>query len=237
MTEFEILFGIKEAEIKDTCVLLPLVPPGLRKYPGLSKAGRGKLYSVFSGDALTFIRTGVGSALTGDAVLYLEKTPARRLVLFGSCGLLQGVPGLAAGDLVSPEKSLSLESFTSLLKDKIPSADWAFPSGGLYGNFMSVSGNKVKKTVAAAMGSLKLEEERAPFLKEKGVEVVDMESSAFFAAGKNIGRETLALFYIFDAVTSLPFYAQRSREEEQMIESRVLEGIALLEKNIPGHSL
>ena len=89
MNKFETLFGVKESTIKSTCIITPFLRKGLLKDFGIKNFSKGKLYSTGNSELLTLICTGMGAALTGDAVLYLNNTSCKNIILFGSCGLTE----------------------------------------------------------------------------------------------------------------------------------------------------
>jgi nucleoside phosphorylase len=67
-------------------------------------------------------------------------------------------------------------------------------------------GSNIHKVVLATVSSLKLEEDLRLSFKEKGIEAVDMECSAFFCACAHAGLKALALFYASDIIKLRPFY-------------------------------
>ena len=121
------LFGVQPERIKPFCVLLPFAPRGLLRELGVEKLIRGKLYGTGETDDLTVIHTGMGALRVGDAVLELADTPARRLLLFGSCGLLAASSAIMVGDLVTPGRAFAAESFTDLLRPRPGEKDSFLP--------------------------------------------------------------------------------------------------------------
>jgi purine-nucleoside phosphorylase len=220
MTKFEALFGIKESRIKKTCVLMPLVRNDILKWLGAgSKLSKGKLYSTADAGHFTLIRTGIGPALTGDAVLYLEKTKCQNIILFGSCGLIKKTNSLGIGNIVTPEKSYSFESFTEMLlnKKKMPHA--FYPDKNLLGNLLKIDGPA--RVTCATLGSLKLEEDLAGLLSDKDIHVADMECSAVFSAAAYIHRNATAIFYITDIIGKKPFYRKLPQADETLLFSSI----------------
>lgn len=220
MTKFENLFGIKQTEIKETCVILPLLAKGMLNALGIKKLHRGKLYSSGQGQGFTAIVTGLGAGLAGDAVLYMKETACLNIILFGSCGLVEAKNGLTIGCLVSPVLSYSLESFSDMLLDK--EKDWKEFSSNkdLMEKFVDASGeNNIKKVKCATLGSLKLEEDRFDFFSEKDINVVDMECSSVFSAAGYMKKKAMALFYATDIINKKPFYAESDIEDKARISS------------------
>ncbi|MBI1883546.1 MAG: hypothetical protein HYS08_05010 [Chlamydiae bacterium] len=203
LSRFEILFGIPQTEVRKNVLLLPILPKGFLKLLGLEKLIRGFLYASASMKNWTFIQTGMGAPLVGDAVLYLQASACENLLLFGSCGALPR-SRLVIGDLVCPEKCLALESFSEFLLDEISSLRVLRLQNPLVRNFF---GGAIRPVTCATVGSLKLEEEREEWLFFQGVDIVDMECSAFFSAAQYCKISATALFYVTDIVNEKPFYA------------------------------
>jgi purine-nucleoside phosphorylase len=219
MTRFETLFGIKESDIKDTCVLLPLIPKGALNKFNVKNLSRGKIYSSGTADHFTLINTGMGHAFTGDAVIYLSETRCKNIILFGSCGLVKPSASLDIGSLVAPMESYSMESFSDLLlKDKVFKT--FYPDKAFAESFLKTYTN-VQKVTCATLGSLKLEEENMPLFVEKKIDVVDMECSSLFSAAEHKHLKAMALFYVSDILNEKPFYEKLSREDEIKLSSSI----------------
>ena len=237
MKIFEALFGIKKSEIKNTCVLLPILAKSIAGGIGVKKFYKGKLYSSGNSRSFTAIHTGLGPALMGDAVLYLSKTSCQNIILFGSCGLVKKEQDLDVGSLVVPYKCHASESFSDmLLKDK---KDWDlfYPTPSLIKSFLKAYKKcNIEKVACATLGSLKLEESYVSLFEEKNIQVVDMECSAFFSASKHIGKNAMAFFYITDIINKKPFYRNISQEERLSLSSSIKSATRILcefiEKNL-----
>lgn len=214
MDKFEILFGVKASEIKKTCILMPCLSKGVLADFGIKKISRGKLYGIGQSRSFTLIHTGIGPALTGDAVLYLKDTRAKNLILFGSCGLIKKRTGLDIGSLVSPSKAYNLESFSRMLEDKANFEAYT-ADNNLLKDFLRNIKTMVKEVSCVTVSSLKLEEELEAI--QGLAEVFDMECSAFFAAAGFIRRTAIALFYVTDIINSKPFYASLNQKEKNII--------------------
>ena len=217
MKDFEVLFGISEKEVKKTCVLMPFL---LKEALGEFKIGhlaRGKLYGAGNSRDFTLIHSGMGPALTGDAVLYLKDTDCKNVILFGSCGLLAENNGLGIGSLVSPLKDYSLESFSRMLANQEITSDVYYPDKKLLEDWTSAAGSVITPVTCATVSSLKLEEERRGVWLKQGIEAVDMECSAFFAAASHSGLKAIALFYVTDIIGVKPFYQEIGLKDKAKI--------------------
>ncbi|MBU1147528.1 MAG: hypothetical protein KKD11_04180 [Candidatus Omnitrophica bacterium] len=216
MTTFQRLFGITNSEVKNTCMLLPLVQKNGLEWLGVKDLSKGKLYSSGNSKDFTVIHTGMGPALSGDAVLYLEKTPCRNIIVFGSCGLIKEEKDLNIGGLVTPEKCYSMESFTDMLAQERKKYDLFYPDKTLLEKLP-----EVKKVTCATLGSLKLEEGYRDSFEAKEIQVVDMETSAIFSAAQHIGKKAIALFYITDIINKKPFYRGLSAADRLRLSSSI----------------
>jgi purine-nucleoside phosphorylase len=216
MDTFETLFGITSKAVQRTCVLLPVIAKDTLRTFGIEKLSKGLLYGAANGNGFTIVHTRVGAPFLGDAVLHLGKTDCVNLVLLGACGAVRRTDNLTLGSMVSPHKCYALESFSNLLLDKDSRPLVFYPHGDLYETFLAESKNTERVTCLSA-GSLKLQDEWKEQLPCRGVEVVDMECSAFFAAARHTGRRAVALFYVSDIIGEKPFFSAYSAEEKSAV--------------------
>ena len=129
--------------------------------------------------------------------MYLKDTGCKNVVLFGSCGLLAENNGLGIGSLISPLKAYSLESFSRMLSRQDITSDAYYPDKKLLEDFTSAAGNAITPVTCATVSSLKLEEERKGAWLKQGIEAVDMECSAFFAAASHCGFKVNSYFLCY----------------------------------------
>jgi len=212
-TPFQILFGTPAEEIKELCVLIPFPLPILQKAIGANHPAKGKIYTTFSGERITLICSPMGAAFCGDAVLWLKDTPCQRLIFVGSCGSLKSPDEFPLGSIVLPEECYDLESFSSLLKE-IEWKDAHNPDKELLASLPSVQ--TVRSTT---LGSLVQEQRIFPQLLDKGIEVVDMECSAVYSAGKSAGIKTLSLLFVSDYLKGKTFFNPKTAQEKEIIKS------------------
>ncbi len=229
MTKIEVLFGIKDKQVKKTCVLAPFIFKIASDEFRLGPLHRGKLYTSANNKDFTVIHTGMNAGLTADAALYLESTPCENIILFGSCGLTAERQGLETGSLVSPSISYSFESFSRMLLKPEVELEVSRAHKELLGRFLNFSRTqKVKEVTCCTVSSLKLEEERLDFFTKKAIDVLDMESSALFAACHHVGIKAIALFYISDIVNKVNFYAKKNPVQKLALNSSIKEAARLL---------
>ncbi|MBU4458080.1 MAG: hypothetical protein KJ902_04985 [Candidatus Omnitrophica bacterium] len=224
MTKFKTLFGIKETDVKNTCLLLPLIKKDMLHGLCIERLSRGRLYASGNNSSFTIIHTGVGAGLLGDAALYLENTKCQNIIVFGSCGLVDEIDNLNIGSLVSPSLSYSLESFTEMLSGY---SKWEShkPDKKLLEYLIN---NKVKKVTCASLGSLKLEEGYIDIFKEKNIDVADMECAALFSAVRCIKKKAAALFYVTDIINKKPFYRNLTTEDQRILSLSIKSAINIL---------
>ncbi|MFC1668249.1 hypothetical protein ACFL1T_02545 [Chlamydiota bacterium] len=226
---FKTLFGITKKDVKKTCILIPLIPKRSLEKFGIKSLVKGKLYSAASTEQFTIIKTGIGPALAGDAVLYLGETPCENIILFGSCGLVEKEATLDIGSLVIPHTCYSFESFSDMLSNKNSTIEGIYPNKELYNALKdSADQQKITEVRCATCGSLKLEENYLPLLQDLEVDIVDMECSAVFSAAKSINKKVAALFYINDIIMTKPFHLEKSKEDQQKLTSGIHSGIKIL---------
>ena len=218
MTQFEALFGVKNSEIKENCLLTPFLSKRVITELKARTLKSGKLYGTALAKNFSIIQTGLGAGLVGDAVLYLKDTPCKRAILFGSCGLVKAKGNLDIGSLVLPKSAISDEGFTeALISDNrrlrsfSPDAELS-KKIYLYGRHLSLL-----EASCQTVSSLKLEENMRHDLIARSIDIVDMECSAFYAAASHVKIEASALFYVNDIITDRPFYTEKTADERSRL--------------------
>jgi len=229
MTTFQKLFGIKKSQVKNTCLLMPMLRKDNLKYLGIKELSKGILYSSGNNPSFTLIRTGIGPSLLGDAVLYLGETPCQNIIVLGSCGLVREEKNMDIGTLVTPSISYSSESFTDmLLKEKKVWKSFK-ASESLLVKFLDANKkHDIQKVTCASLGSLKLEEDYIDTLEAKNIQVVDMEASSLFSAAAYIHKKAMALFYITDIINKKPFYEKLDAKDRAKLSSSIKDAVNIL---------
>lgn len=230
MSSFHILFGVAPKEVRKTCLLLPFTTKGMLKALGLEKLSSGELYATASHKDYTIIRTGMGAVFLGDAVLYLQETSCEDIILFGSCGALAS-GHFELGQIVVPEKCLAMESFSKILLKDFNSPRESFPHAELLKKFFAGKDTAlIPQVTCVTFGSLKLEEKNMTHLKRMDVDVLDMECSAFFHAADYIRRKALSVLFVTDIIGQKPFFARRTKGEQDKIDLAISRGITLIQE-------
>ena len=229
MSYFRALFGIERAQVKEDCILLPFAAKDMLKGLGIRGFQRGKLYGSGSSRDFTAIVSGVGPAFVGDAVLYLKETPCKNVILFGSCGLVKENGSLSLGSLACPSQCYAQESFSGMLEVRQITSKIVYPHKGFLERFLEhARKHPISEVTCATVGSLKLEDEWRDLFIAKGIAVVDMECSAFFAAAGYCGLKAFTLFYISDIIQEKPFYENRGLTEKAASAAAIRKASGLL---------
>ena len=228
MNKFETLFGVEKSKIKSTCIIMPFLKKDILKDFGIKELSKGKLYSTGNSELFTLIQTGMGAALTGDAVLYLNNTSCKNIILFGSCGLIESTKDIKLGSLITPLNCLSIESFSEMLSGCGKNWSVSYPDENMLGSFLKTNNQYVRKAACASVGSLNMEEENIGLFKTKGIQIIDMECSAVFSASKHINCRAMAIFYATDILIEKPFYMKLNKKEELIINSSIKNAVRIL---------
>jgi len=219
---FKTIFGLNQDEIQETCVLLPHLPKGILNYLRVPQLSRGKIYASGNNHHFSVIHTKIGAPLCGDAVLYLKSTRCENIIFLGTCGLINETDRLDIGSIVCPEDCLEMESFSQALVGMNKVENYSYPEDRLLNNFLECAQEiGVCRTKGVSFGSLKLEEQYIGYLTKRGIEVVDMECSALFAAAQNIKCRVFSVMVCTDIVGKKPFYRTYSQDDQESINGAV----------------
>ncbi len=207
--KFKNLFGLDETHVQKTCVLLPFLPKNILKNLKIDQLTQGKIYATGNNDNFTVIHTRIGASLCGDAVLYLKETKCENIIFLGTCGLTNKTDTLNIGSILCPESCLAMESFSQALTGQLPPDTYSHADKNFLNEFCNTANHQaptIYKTKGVSFGSLKLEEHYIDYLKERNIEVVDMEGSALFTAATHIQRKAIAIMVVTDILNEKPFY-------------------------------
>ena len=160
--------------------------------------------------------------LVGDAILYLEQTNCQEIMYFGACGLVQETDQLTIGSLVCPKACLSFESFTDTILRHTNKITTQYPDQTLFQSFLTHDlSRKIQPAIGMSIGSLKCEESYKEFFDEEGIDVVDMECSAFFSAARYIQKKAIALLYVTDIIGKKSFFEPLEPKDKLQIDSTI----------------
>ena len=218
MTKVKNIFGLPEQDIQSNCIIVPFLNKAMRQAFGIQKSLKaGRLFSAVNISGATLVLTRMGPGFVGDAVMFLDETPAQKLFLLGSCGIIKKTRKYDLGSLLVPKLSYAYDSFCALMqKKKTPPPAFRADPGLL--QRIRASNTFVQTVVGAAFVSLAFEERfQADFLAQ-GITSLDMESAVFYAAAQHIQRKACALLFTTDILTSHPFMQKITSQQELVIQ-------------------
>jgi len=184
------------------------------------------LYEVeYQGKPISIIRSGIGAAQTGDAVLALGCTPCQRILFAGSAGGLR--PDINIGDLILPEFSYAGDGFCRYLEPGFPKKD-CFLEHTMPDQALAETLKRVAAPLAQAAGVaihtgpvFSIDSILAQFNSlgriagSSGCAAIEMESAATFKAAHMVGIQAAALLSVSDApIKKQTLYAGRSEAEK-----------------------
>lgn len=197
---FNSLFGVDPDQIKETCVLVPFVTKEIVNEFKIKKLSKGVVYATANNDHFSLVYTKMGSTFLGDAVLHLEKTKCKNIILFGSCCVAKNNSKLKIGDLVVVKESIVQDSFVNVLENKDPINKYYSDRKLL--KYL----DSIHNVLCLSVGSIKLEQRYLKFINDDLVDVIDLETGALYAAAKKIGKKALSILYITDSIDKNPYY-------------------------------
>jgi purine-nucleoside phosphorylase len=223
MNAFRKLFAVSPQEIKEDVIITPFLSPEYFNKDAKNKIKKGFLFETLNGDGFSVVKTGVGASFVGDALIYLKQTKAKRVYFIGSCG---AVSGLNIGDLVLVRQALNLESFSGVLKRSVGSV-FLNAENALYKKFLKLD-RGIREVKLATVGSLSLQKSILPLLKNRAIDVVDMEVSAFISAVRFLKFSHLALLYVTDNVQGRLFCRKLTPAERLSIKKSRHKAVSLI---------
>ncbi|MFT7538713.1 MAG: nucleoside phosphorylase [Lysobacterales bacterium] len=211
MAHFQDLFGIPETEVRTTCILAPFLYKGVLQDLTVGKLHKGVRFSSASTDQFTFIHTNIGATQVGDCILHLKETDCTDVILYGACGSVLDDSSTTIGTIVTPNKAYSFESFSQLLTNDYFEPDCFLADKSLLVKF------DTQQMSCASFGSLNLEQKYLKQLKDMSVNVVDMETSAFYAACQQTNLNGIALLYVTDFLSKANVFDRKSALDSSLI--------------------
>jgi len=163
---------------------------------------------VKGGQEITFVKTGLGSSLAGDATIALGATPVEVVFLGGAAGSLS--ERLTAGNILVVTDALVAEGFSRFFIEEGPERDAygmiASPNPGLtrwcwekVQEKCRLFGLTARKGRVCTVDSFAAETRRLlESYVARGCEAIDMEVSAFYTAAKTVGLKAVAILYVDD---------------------------------------
>ncbi|MBF0484882.1 MAG: hypothetical protein HQL16_00040 [Candidatus Omnitrophica bacterium] len=228
MPHFKSLFGIDKDQVQKTCVLLPFVPSKSLELLGIKGLTNGKLFASSSSPHLTVIKTGIGAALVGDSVLYLEDTPCENIIFLGSCGLINPKAGLDIGSLVIPSTAYGWESFSDILNRRATESAPVSPNEKLLELFLKKAKTLIPTSTCASFASLFLEDQWLPAFKKVNADIIEVECFALLNASLKARKKAMALLFVADILGEKPFNKELSLTDKKSLAEGISQACKLI---------
>jgi purine-nucleoside phosphorylase len=226
---FKYCFGCSPEVFPGTVIITPVLP--IKKFKEHCEeitSFSGRLYSGMTasknGSEFAVVRCGLGDSCAGDAVLLMDVTPARRIILAGACG---GLKGCSIGDLIVCENAFNGEGFTRYHTrvsdmDEIFNVGELIPAAPAYTKNLKrfLSERASDKTALKAgdiftIGSIMAERQKnLVTIEENGFRGIDLELSAVYHAARRIDREATGLMFVSDLPLERPLWRELTRAEK-----------------------
>jgi purine-nucleoside phosphorylase len=227
---FEFCFGCSPALFSETVILTPFLPlDRFKKHGNVRASFKGKVYSGIivcrDGRDITIVRCGLGDRLTGDAILLMKNTGAKKIIFTGTCG---GLKDCRIGNLIVCENAFNGEGFSRYYAEsaglenvlntgEMVNADIEYT--GALKNFIQ---EKISDKYALkcgnmfTIGSLLAEnKENLMNIEGKGFTGIDLELSAVFHAARTIGRKAVGLLFVSDLPLKRPLGEKLTAQEKK----------------------
>lgn len=178
----------------------------------------------FPSGGCTYIRTGIGAPVLMDVALALGLTACRKLIFIGSVGSL--TPEIGIGDVVVPEYSICGDGANRYLADSLAKDCFgtrARPDAALFETLLRTARNVCAENgVRCHVGrnfSIDCIFPQYAHIDEilaMGVNTIEMETAAAFAAARVAGLPCAALFSVSDnTVCDKSLVSGRTEEENR----------------------
>ena len=210
---FKILYGIEPHDIQPTVVIMPFDIPQATTHLGIPKLTPGRLFAGGQGPGITLIRSGMSAGFVGDCILWLKDTPCKKILFLGTCGLIRHKNDLSIGSVLAPQTVYALESFSAIVTDSVQEPA-RLPVDNLFDR-------TIPPCSCASFASLHEEARYRPTFERLGIDVIEMECSAFFLAASKIDRRAGALLIVSDILGDKDICFNLSAENKK----RLAEGI------------
>lgn len=225
------MLGVGREAIRENVILAPWWQPasmpelGSARYLSESDFSAIRVWDIeFPSGGCTYIRTGIGAPVLMDVALALGLTACKRLIFIGSVGSLTLEIGI--GDVVVPEYSICGDGASRYLADSLTKdcfGTCARPDAALFETLLRAARNVCAEDgVRCHVGrnfSIDCIFPQYAHIDEilaMGVNTIEMETAAAFAAARVAGVPCAALFSVSDnTVCDKSLVSGRTEEEDQ----------------------
>jgi len=198
----EVALGRLKSSIKENVIISPVFPIKLLKNKAeITAEYKGKMFPswdlMYEESEITFIYTGIGAQLAGDAVMMLEESPCENIYFLGTCG---GLNGVSKGNILIAEKVINGEGFSRYHGDKsfkdivsrMECISTDYPLSTIHYPLC-------RKGTIFTTGSLFIEtKDNLELFSEMGIIGIEMELSAVYTAAKAIGKNACGILPVTD---------------------------------------
>lgn len=225
------MLGVNRERIREHVILAPWWEPasmpelGNARYLSASDFSAIRVWDIeFPSGGCTYIRTGIGAPVLMDVVLALGLTACKRILFIGSVGSLSMEIGI--GDLVVPEYSICGDGASRYLSDSLTKDAFgtrAWPDAALNEALLRAAQrvcaeNGVRCHIGQnfSIDCIFPQYAHIDEILAMGVNTIEMESAAAFAAARVAGIPCAALFSVSDnTVCRKSLVSGRTEAEEQ----------------------
>ena len=221
IAQIKFLLGADPKYIAERVLFTPFLPLQLfkKEFTDIEKMFSGKseykgFTGMLNGERITVIRTGMGTANIGDILMWLGGH-IKKAVFAGAVGALD--QSYQIGDYFIPIEAIEGEGFSRYTRDNPEKIFMGSKHVQLDPNIIEKCQRySVAKGKLFTIGGIVFEEDKMflEFLKNQGVDAIDLETSAFYTAAQKGNIEALAFHYVSDLPPHKLFYEKYSKEDQ-----------------------
>lgn len=174
---------------------------------------------------LAWIKTAAGGCNMLDYLLICGELRFKRLIFIGAVGALK--EGFNIGDICTPSYSIAGTLANTYLKDSIKDYvpfEKVYPDAQYTAKIIELaksSGHRVKEASVFCTDSIAMEYTHLEEIRSFGTDLIEMETSAFYAIGKIMDIPAIALLVVSDnSATGVPLVGRSDEIQKQYDHSR-----------------
>jgi purine-nucleoside phosphorylase len=220
------ILNCKKEQVQPNVIITPVWRDSIFRKTAekISVISENLVYEItYKKRAITFIRSGIGAAQTGDVVLSLGCTSCKNLIFTGSAGAIN--KKMKIGDFIIPNTSIASDGFSKYLNGfninngktiKVkPNPDI---QKSVYNTILKIEGTgkvSIHTGPVLSVDSIISQFRQLNVLKKKYKCIgIEMETAAVFTAAKLVNINAGALLQVSDVVPmNKTLFSGRSKEE------------------------
>ena len=223
-----VLFNCHSDSIQKNVVLAPWWEPSLfdKDWLEITEITQGKVWNIKSYNvSFTYIRTGIGAPLIGDASLALGCTQCENVIFIGSVGALS--LDMSIGDIVIPKESFCGDGFSRYLtktsiKENNCFGDIAYPNKNMFERVLKCTENICENNgvnfhigKVFSIDSIFAQFAHIDEIINSNCDAIEMETAAFFKVMELNGINAGAILQVSDnTIVEKSLYSGRTEEEQ-----------------------